>query len=130
MLMFTNRRFVKRGSGFFDSLINIGKKIFGSPITGKLLSSAASVAGKQLVKNILKQPPMEFNNYTTAIPPSPAVAIQAAIKSGSPLVTEKAQEILSKYTPLTPERSEGSAISLKDYIKKFSKSGNGLKVII
>ena len=139
MILVDKRRYVRKyivgGGGIFDTVINVIRKIAGSPITGaiakSLAKSVASAAGKKLVESVASP-----ENYTVQTPPAPQISIQQAIKANSPIVAQKAQDLVAKYTAPTKGAPATSGtgnniVSVKEFIKLApSKVGSGLKIII
>ena len=139
MIVIKNRRYTRKqvigGSGLFDAIGNIIKKLTGmaaKQVASKLLvsagKSAASEAARRLVSSVMNTP-------ATA----PTAASEPVMKdSESSTVEQKAQDIISKYTN---DKSininkliNGSAIAeptravaIQDLIRKLSR-GSGLKI--
>ena len=90
------------GSGIFDTVLNIVKKI-GPKLLSSAANAAASEAGKQIVSRIAAPAHIPTSTGTVAT---------------SDAAQQRAIEILNKY------KSHGSAIDIRDYVR-----GSGIKVV-
>ena len=115
------KRYAYGGSGIFDTITNLLRRIFTSSVAKQIASSALDV-GKSVAKEGAKK----------ALDVGKNVVIDAGKKLVTKALTPKSKKILQKYTePKTQDINtliDGSAVEIQDLVKKLN-TGMGIKVV-
>ena len=140
------KQYVIGGSGIFDSVSNLLKKVATSNVAKALAKAAQTELGKKAVeasKTIAKEVELKAIDVGKDVAIAKAKALIDKVATPKPVLTQQSKYILESLRALKPQQSkdillampatlnvtnlfEGSAISIQDLAKKLN--GAGLKL--
>ena len=140
------KQYVIGGSGIFDSVSNLLKKVATTNLAKALAKAAQTELGKKAVeasKTVAKEVGLKAIDVGKDVAIAKAKALINRVAAPKPVLTQQSKDILESLTAPKPQQSkdillatpatlnvtnllEGSAISIQDLAKKLN--GAGLKL--